>query len=400
MNAANSNATELATTDRLAVATTGLEPSTAATLRATFVPFLERAAKWEAQAKAIVVTSIDQKREMRFARESRLALREIRIDAENARKAAKADALSLSKAVDGAANVVKGIIEPIERYLQTQEDFAKNYEAAEQEKVRAARSETLRALGTDPTVYASLGEATDGAWASILEAAQAAHDARVEAVKQEAEIRAQAERIAAEKREAERQERVKAEAERVAREKAAAEENARLKQEAADREAAAARELAAVKAEAEAEAARVRAVHYAERAAAEREARRKHDEDTAARKVAQEAEEARQAERAAELRKAQEETDRAARALAKVQAEAAQAKADAEQATREREAADAERAALEADAKKPTKLKYSLLARALEGIAAWGDETPDEPHAAAKARHVLEAVGLAPKAAS
>jgi hypothetical protein len=369
------------TSDALAPAFAGLEPSSARQLREAFVPALIQIEEWERQAADLTVTDESQTAKMQMAGVMRKALKKVRVGVEKKRKELGADALARTKAINCAAGIVEGLIVPLEKRLLE------------------ARRDALRAYAAEPSLYASLGDMGEDAWAALVDSVRLAHEARIEAAKQEAAIRVEAERLATEKRETERQERVKAEAERVERERLAAEENARLRAEAAEREAAAARELAAVKAEADAEAARVRAVHEAERAAAEREARRKHDEDAAARRVAQEAETVRQAERDAELRKAQEETDRAARELAKVQAEAAWARAEAEQATREREAADAAREALEADAKRPTKLKYSLLARTLESIAQWGEpiETCDEPHAAAKARHVLESVGLAPK---
>jgi hypothetical protein len=45
---------------------------------------------------------------------------------------------------------------------------------------------------------------------------------------------------------------------------------------------------------------------------------------------------------------------------------------------------------------RPTQAKYALLLAALHTIAAWGDELheADEPHAAAKARVALAAVGV------
>jgi hypothetical protein len=390
---------EVVTSDALAPAFAGLEPSSARQLREAFVPALIQIEEWERQAADLTVTDESQTAKMQMAGVMRKALKKVRVGVEKKRKELGADALARTKAINCAAGIVEGLIVPLEKRLLEQETFGERAEAARRNALGEARRDALRAYAAEPSLYASLGDMGEDAWAALVDSVRLAHEARIEAAKQEAAIRVEAERLATEKRETERQERVKAEAERVERERLAAEENARLRAEAAEREAAAARELAAVKAEADAEAARVRAVHEAERAAAEREARRKHDEDAAARRVAQEAETVRQAERDAELRKAQEETDRAARELAKVQAEAAWARAEAEQATREREAADAAREALEADAKRPTKLKYSLLARTLESIAQWGEpiETCDEPHAAAKARHVLESVGLAPK---
>jgi hypothetical protein len=324
--------TETLTTDRFALATTGLEPDSALSLRATFEPMLAKADEWSARAKLIVVTNVDDKRGMKMARESRLALREIRVKVEHERKRLKEDSTRRGKAIDGMANVFKALVEPIEAYLLEQETFAERAETARKDALRSARIEALVALGADPSVYANLGETSEETWTLTLEAARAAKESREEAAKQAELVRIEAERIAAEKRETERLARIQAEAERVARERAAAEENARLQAEKAELEAkskaereqaaaelaeveakaaaerdAAAIEAAAAKAtadriaaeqnaaltaaktaaaEAEAEAARVKAKHEAERQAAERETKRKHDEDLAARQAA------------------------------------------------------------------------------------------------------------------
>lgn len=227
------------TTDSLALAVAGLEPESALALRACFEEMFAGAEKWAASARLIKVTDVSQKREMKLARESRLALREIRVKAEHARKRLKEDSMRRGKAIDGIANVLKALIEPIEEHLLEQETFADRAEAARKDALRSAREETLRALGADPSVFANLGETSEETWLLTLDGAKAAAEAKVEAAKQAELVRVEAERIAAEKREAERVARVKAEAERVERERVQAEENARLRAEAAERDAAA-----------------------------------------------------------------------------------------------------------------------------------------------------------------
>lgn len=351
MSAATTITNEPASTDLLAPATTGLEASTVESLRALFVPFLDKAREWEKRALAIHVTREDQKREMKFARESRLALREIRCAVENTRKASKADALSRSKAIDGLANAIKGVIEPIEAHLLTQETFAERAQDARRDALRSARAEALIALGADPSVFAALGELSEEAWSALLDNTKLANEARLEAERQKERIRVEAERIAAETRAAERAAAVKAEAARIERERVQAEENARLRAEAAEREVAT-----------QAERARVEAERAVEREKAGEEAalaRAEKDRELAA--------------MAAKTQKAREATDAAARALAKVQAEAAQAKAEAEQATREREAADlavraAEDAAREAALLAPDRQKLQAFATGLRAL--------------------------------
>ncbi len=358
---------EIVKADALAPAFAGLEAGSARQLREAFVPALLQIEEWERQASDLTVTDETQTAKMEMAGVMRKALKKVRVGVEKKRKELGADALARTKAINCAAGIVEGLIVPLEKRLLEQETFGERAALARQDKVRAARAETLRALDADPSTFADLGVMSDEAWSATLDSAKLAHEARLEATKHAERIRVEAERLAAEKREEERRVRVKAEAERVERERAAAEENARLRAEAADREVAASVERARVE---------------AERAAERAQAKAESDARDATEAIAR-------AEREAATRAAQAEADRVARELAEL-------KAATEKAAAEREAADVARAAAEADAKKPTKAKYAALVEALNSIAAWGDDlaTADEPHAAAKARAALEAVGL------
>lgn len=325
--AVSQTVTEQKPNEQIVLATTGLEPESAQTIRAAFDTMFAQADEWVARAKEIRVTSVEQRREMKLARESRLALREIRVNAEKARKRLKEDSLRRGKAIDGIANVLKALVEPVEAYLLEQETYADRVETARKEALRDARADALRAYGADPGVYANLGEMSDDTWETTLDTARSAHEARLEAARKAEAVRIEAERIAAENAKKEREEAIRREAERVAREKAQAEENARLRREAAERE-----ESARIEREkAAAEKVRIEAEAQAAREAAEAEAR----------KVREAAE--------AEARKAREEAARAA-------AELAALKAAEEKAAREREEAEAARDAAEAEAKRQAEL--------------------------------------------
>ncbi len=373
----SAQATDLATvharTDGLALAVQGLEPESAMALRSCFEEMFSSAEKWAASARLIVVTSPDQKREMKMARESRLALREIRVKAEHARKRLKEDSTRRGKAIDGIANVLKALIEPIEEHLLEQETFAERAEDVRKDALRSAREEALRALGADPAAYANLGETSEETWAITLEGAKDAKTAREEAAKQAEAVRLEAERLAAEARKAAKAEAARLEAERVERERLAAEENARLRAEAAEREAAAS-----------AERVRVEAERAAERA--------KTDEAAALAKAEKDRE---LAAMAAETQKAREATDKAARELAKAQAEAAQSRAEAEKATAERVAADAARASAEVAARQaaemaPDREKLAAFATMLRGLSIPVLTTPTGKAAAAKVAEQIE----------
>ena len=293
------------TREQLATAVTDLEPESAMVLRASFDTLFAQAEEWTERARGIRVTSLDQKREMKLARESRLALREIRVKAEHTRKRLKEDSTRRGKAIDGMANIIKALIEPIEIHLLEQETFAERHEQAHKDALRAAREEALRALGTDPVAYANLGETDEETWAATLQTAKDAHAARIEAAKEAEAVRVEAERIVAEKREAARVAAAREKADRELAARAQAEENARLKaervaeKEAADRAASEAR-LAREAVEEEARKAR------AEKARAEAELATERARVEAERR----AEEERQAAAAAEARAAELAPDR------------------------------------------------------------------------------------------
>lgn len=234
----------------------GLEIESQTSLATAFSPFFATAERWRQQALTIKVTDPTQKREMKLARESRLALKEIRVNVEKKRKTLKADILLKGKAIDGCANIFNAAVEPIELYLLEQETFAERIEKArieaEQSALRQSRTAELLALG-----YAHAGDDL-GAMPSLL------YDnvlADAKAIKAELDQQI----AAAEEREKERHRlvvenaRLKAEAEAAAR--AATEERKRVEAEARavaaerDRVAEIERQKAAAEAKAQADAA-------------------------------------------------------------------------------------------------------------------------------------------------
>jgi fused signal recognition particle receptor len=114
----------------------GLEETKAQFILTKFQNFFELAAEWEKKAKSIVVTNELQTAEMDMARVGRLFLREKRISVEKVRKELKEQALREGKAIDGIANVLKALIEPIEEHLEKQERFVEIREEAKREAIR------------------------------------------------------------------------------------------------------------------------------------------------------------------------------------------------------------------------------------------------------------------------
>src|SRR3990167_280317 len=114
----------------------GLDTTKAKYILENFQNYFEIASEWEAKAKMLKVTNASQVTEMKMAREGRLFLKEKRIDIEKARKRLKEEAMREGKAIDGIANVLKAVIEPIENYLDRQEHFVEIEEEAKREAIR------------------------------------------------------------------------------------------------------------------------------------------------------------------------------------------------------------------------------------------------------------------------
>lgn len=298
----------------LVVHQSGLEADSELAIQTTFAPLFAQAKDWEAKVATIHVTDVSQVREMKLARESRLALKEIRVIAEKNKKRLKEDSLRRGKAIDFVYNTFEGLVKPLEERLKEQEEFAIRQEAARKAKLKAEREEALRPFGVNTQFY-QLGEMPESAWIDLFKSVIAA-DVAKKAEAAEAEAR----RIAKEKAEAEERERIRV-------------ENERLKAEAAERE-----RLAKIEAERIA----------AERAATEAAAKAEREEHEA--EIARQQAEARRivAEAHEKARKDREAAD----AKAKAEREAADAKVRAEREAREKAEAEANRLRAIEEAKK------------------------------------------------
>ena len=300
----------------LVVHQSGLEADSELAIQTTFAPLFAQAKDWEAKVATIHVTDASQVREMKLARESRLALKEIRVIAEKNKKRLKEDSLKRGRAIDFVYSTFEGLVKPLEEKLKEQEEFIVRQEASRKAKLKAEREEALRPFGVDTQFY-QLGEMPESAWVDLFKSVIAADEAK----KAEA-AKAEAERIAKEKADAEERERIRV-------------ENERLKAEAAERERLAqieAQRIAAERAAADAAAKAEREKHEAEMARQQAEARRI---------VAEAHEKARKEREAAEAKaKAEQEKAQAERAAReKAEAEAKRLR-DAEEA---KKAAEAER---------------------------------------------------------
>ena len=250
-------------------------PTKAEVIIKSFVGFLEQAEEWEAKAKQIVITDISQTKEMREAREARLALKDIRVKTENVRKELKEQSLREGRAIDGVANIVKALVIPIEEHLERQEKFVEIREETRKEKVNVERMAMMAMFIPDTSVY-NLKEMSDEAFQKLLETSKIAYEAVLAAEK-----KAEQERVALEKAQVEEQKRIKL-------------ENEKMKKEAEAREKALVKERAEQNKKLEIERSKARVEAEArERAEAELRAKKQAEEDKKQEALMQAAEEKR-----------------------------------------------------------------------------------------------------------
>jgi hypothetical protein len=287
-----------------------LPPSMLTNIQEGFQDAFDQAESWREKALAIKVTSLADKEAMKQAREMRLALKTIRVDAEKKRKALKEDALVMGRAIDGVNNLLLAAITPLERHLEEQEKFAERLAEQERQRRLSERTEALQPYIDAGQAVPALDVMTDDQFAKYLDDAKLLHAAKIEAAK-----KAEAERIAREQAEAAERERLRIENERLRAEAAEREAKAKAEREAAEK----AQREAAEKARKEREALEAKA--KAEREAAERELARIKAEQEAAAKAEREAREKLERELAA--KKAEEEAKAKAEAAAVKKAAAA-----------------------------------------------------------------------------
>lgn len=271
-----------------------LPPSKAEQIRATFLPMADALQGFEDEYNAVMAEAAEEVTPSvsSRARRLRLDIAKVRVAAEKARVAVKAEYLLATKAIDGTNNILKWAISQKEEALEAIEKHAERMEEERRAALHAERSEALFPfVDILPDIDFSAMDAD--VWAAYLATKQRDHADRIEAERKAEEARAaEAERIRVE------QEAIRAENERLRAEAAAAEaerrkEMARLEEERRKEELARRAELARIEAERqkereaiEAERQRLAALEAAEaerkaRAEAEEKARRAAEREAA-----------------------------------------------------------------------------------------------------------------------
>lgn len=273
------------------VANSGIERTKAQTVLDSFTQYFEEASKWEQQTAGLVITDVSQTREMKLAREGRLQLKEIRVNAEKTRKKLKENIVIEGRFIDSIYNLIEGVTKPLETVLLEKEQFVERQEAARIEDIRLSRAEALAIYEVD-TSYYDLGNMPEVSYAQLCENSRIAAESRAQAQR-----KAEEDRIAAEKAEQEERARI-------------AEENARLKAEAEAREAEIAAERKAREESEAIERARIEAEQKAKDEAARAEQAKIEAENERLRQEAEKARRELQAKADAEAEAARQEAKR------------------------------------------------------------------------------------------
>ena len=171
----------------------GLEIEAKNSLELAFGGFFEKAAEWKKQALTIT--------DPKLARAARLEIKALRIEADKKRKELKADSLRMSRAIDGANNILLSLIVPIENTLTDIEKLEERRIAAEKQALYDSRLEQFTPFHNNDMPLPDFGSMTDEQFEATLSDAQT-----LAKIKADEAARIEAERIAAEKKQAEERE--------------------------------------------------------------------------------------------------------------------------------------------------------------------------------------------------
>lgn len=219
------------------VETSGLEVTKQNQIAETLGVFFNKAAEWDATIKSIVITSPEETGKMKMAKEGRLTLKNMRLEAEKIVKAkrdevkyAMANFVLEDKLWLKAGQMMEATFKNLETKLEEKEKFAERWEAEQKETRKQKRIELITPYVAD-WQFLDLYNMTDEAFETMLSGAKLQHEAKIEA-----ERKAEEERIAKEKAEAEERARIKAENEKLkleaeAKEKQLADERAKAEAE-------------------------------------------------------------------------------------------------------------------------------------------------------------------------
>lgn len=179
----------------VAVRESGLDQTKAQVLLDKFTDYFDIASKWENTAKGLVITSVEQKTEMKMAREGRLFLKGKRTDIERTRKQLKESSLREGQTIDAIAKILTNLIIPIEEDLEQKEKFAEIQEAKRRAELKAAREIELEPFTEFVPLGLDFGAMDDANYQVVLNGAKLQRQAKLETEAKAAAEAAEREKI-------------------------------------------------------------------------------------------------------------------------------------------------------------------------------------------------------------
>lgn len=158
-----------------------------------FEPFVARAGEIAREAEQVVVTDAAQTAAIKKSGELRRRMKTERVAADKVRKELKEKYLRPGQYIDAASRHFLSLIDPVERRLEEQEQFAARQEQERRRKLYEVRSELVLSLGGDPAIYALI-DMTSDQFVALQSSLTAARDQR----------KAEADRLAKEQEDADK----------------------------------------------------------------------------------------------------------------------------------------------------------------------------------------------------
>lgn len=112
-------------------------------LKEAFLPFVDQAQEWMAQAQTLKVESEDEVEKMEQAKTAHRELRKIHNAIEAQRKEFKQESLNKGRAIDAIAKEFQGLIEPVTTFLKEQADYAVIQQEKREQELRLIRNQEL-----------------------------------------------------------------------------------------------------------------------------------------------------------------------------------------------------------------------------------------------------------------
>ncbi len=180
-----------------------------------FQPFYNAAMALAEDAKGITVTDATQLAEMKEARKVRLLMMKARTGGDAVRKEQKDVYVRMGRAIDGIQREIVAIAAPVEERLEEAEKFAERAEAARKAAVLAERTRALAPLAGVTMGMYDLEKMTDEQFVALCHRLTEENKAKALA-----ERKAKAARMAEQAKQAEEEERLRAENEKLKAERA------------------------------------------------------------------------------------------------------------------------------------------------------------------------------------